>query len=342
MKQETWGIVVISALSVLMLTACKPAASPNPSAGSAESSRDVRLPKMTAVKLAGSEKLRVVATTGIVGDVVAHVAGDVVQLTTLIGPGQDPHTYQPSPQDIAAIERAHVVFINGLGMEEGLQSTIDAAASNGQPIVSVSAGIKPRQAAENANAGTPAAFGEAHAHAAVDPHVWFDPANVKTWVANIQETLSTLDPNNAQTYQANAAAYTAEVNKLDAYIQAQVAKIPQARRKLVTDHESFGYFADRYSFQIVGAVIPSLSTAAEPSSAELASLITAIRAQGVPAVFVGTTTNPKLSDLVASETGARVLRLYTGELGPPGSGADTYIGMMRTDTDAIVAGLGQP
>jgi ABC-type Zn uptake system ZnuABC Zn-binding protein ZnuA len=342
MRQKIWGIVVISVLSALALTACKPAGPANPVVGNAESSRDARLPEMTAVKLANGEKLRVVATTGIVGDVVANVAGDVVQLTTLIRPEQDPHTYQPTPQDIAALERAQVVFINGFGMEEGLQSTIDAAASNGQPIVSVSAGIKPRQLAENATVGTPAASGETQGHAAGDPHVWFDPANVKTWVANIQETLSTLDPNNAQTYHANADAYTAEMDKLNAYIGAQVAKIPQARRKLVTDHESFGYFADRYGFRIVGAVIPSISTAAEPSSAELASLITTIRAEGVPAVFVGTTSNPKLSDLVAGETGAQVLRLYTGELGPPGSGADTYIGMMQTDTDTIVAGLGQP
>jgi ABC-type Zn uptake system ZnuABC Zn-binding protein ZnuA len=131
------------------------------------------------------------------------------------------------------------------------------------------------------------------------------------------------------------------LDELDAYIRGQVALIPSDRRKLVTDHEALGYFADRYGFQIVGAVIPSVSTSAEPSAGELAALIDKIRTEKVPAVFIGTTANPKLADLVARDTGATVLPLYTGEMGPPGSGADSYIGMMRADIDTIVKGLTQ-
>ena len=327
-----------SLAAVLLLAACGGGASPAPrslaprstgavpvSAGAtgeqANAGRDTRLPDMRAANLAGGQKLRVLATTGIVGDVVKNVAGDLVELTALIGPGQDPHTYQPTPRDIAAIERANVVFINGFYLEEGLESTIDAAAGKGSPVVSVSAGILPR--------------------AAGDPHVWFDPANVKVWTSNIAESLSALDPANAAAYQANAAAYARQLDELDAAIRAQAALIPTERRKLVTDHEALGYFADRYGFQVLGAVIPSVSTSAEPSVGDLAALVEVIRAQGVPAIFVGTTTNPKVAGLVARETGARVLPLHTGETGAPGSGAETYLGMMRGNVDTIVKGLTQ-
>jgi ABC-type Zn uptake system ZnuABC Zn-binding protein ZnuA len=320
MMWKSWGFSVLCLAAVLLLAACaRGAPSAGVTGGQAISDRDTRLPELSAANRTGGGKLRVVATTGLVGDVVQNVAGDRIELTTLIGPGQDPHTYQPTPKDIAAIERAHVVFINGFNLEEGLQSTIDAAAGKSSPVVSVSAGIQPRGAG--------------------DPHVWFDPANVKVWTGNIEKSLSALDPANAAAYQANAAAYTRQLDELDAYVRAQVALIPTERRKLVTDHEALGYFADRYGFQVVGAVIPSLSTSAEPSAGDLAALVEVIRAQGVPAIFIGTTTNPKLADLVARETGAQVLPLHTGETGAAGSEAETYLGMMRANVDTIVAGL---
>jgi ABC-type Zn uptake system ZnuABC Zn-binding protein ZnuA len=271
-----------------------------------------------------------------VGDVVKNVAGDRIDLTTLIGPGQDPHTYQPTPKDIAAIERAHVVFVNGFHLEEGLESTIDAAAGRASPVVSVSAGIRPRPLSAKE---APLGLGAGGADVAGDPHVWFDPANVKVWTSNIEKSLSSLDPANAAAYQANAAAYRRQLDELDATIRAQVALIPAERRKLVTDHEALGYFADRYGFKVVGAVIPSVSTSAEPSAGDLAALVKVIRSQGVPAIFIGTTTNPKVAEPVARETGAQVLPLHTGETGAPGSGAETYLGMMRANLDTIVKGL---
>jgi ABC-type Zn uptake system ZnuABC Zn-binding protein ZnuA len=329
MGRKSWVLFVLGLAAVLLLAACgRGVDSTGVTPEQAIADRDARLPELRAASLAGEGKLRVVATTGIVGDVVKNVAGDRIELTTLIGPGQDPHTYQPTPKDIAAIERAHVVFINGFHLEEGLESTIDAAAGKGSPVVSVSAGVKSR----------PASAEQGHG-AAGDPHVWFDPANVKVWTGNIEKILSALDPANAAAYQANAAAYTRKLDELDAAIRAQVASIPADRRKLVTDHEALGYFADRYGFQVLGAVIPSVSTSAEPSGGELASLVDVIRAQGVPAIFIGTTTNPKLADLVARETGAQVLSLHTGETGPAGSGAETYVGMMRANADTIVKGL---
>ena len=334
MRRMRWFRLILGLSMVLFLTACSgrtPSAglSSTPAAGSgaqATTDRDARLPELHPANLAESEKLRVVTTTGIVGDVVKNVAGDRVELTTLIGPGQDPHTYQPTPRDIAAIESAHVVFINGFHLEEGLESTIDAAAGKNSPVVSVSAGVQPR----------PSSTGD---HAAGDPHVWFDPANVKRWTDNIEATLSALDPANATAYRESAAAYSRQLDELDAQIRDRVALIPPERRKLVTDHEALGFFADRYGFQVLGAVIPSVSTSAEPSAGDLAALVKVIRAQGVPAIFVGTTTSPKVSDLVARETGAQVLPIHTGETGAAGSGAETYLGMMRANVDTIVAGL---
>jgi manganese/iron transport system substrate-binding protein len=350
MMRKGWMSSVL-VTAVLLLAACgrgaslaprSPGQSASVGAQPANTSRDARLPDLRPASLNSGQKLRVVATTGIVGDVVKNVAGDSVELTTLIGPGQDPHTYQPTPKDLATIEKAHVVFINGFGLEEGLESTIDAAAGRGSPVVSVSAGIRPRRADGQPTAApevTPPGSAGAGQHVGSDPHVWFDPANVKVWVDNIQTTLSALDPGNAASYRANATTYARQLDELDAYIRTQVALIPGEGRKLVTDHEAFGYFADRYGFQVVGAVIPSVSTSAEPSAGELAALVDKVRSQKVPAVFIGTTTNPKLADLVARDTGARVLPLHTGETGPSGSGTDTYIGMMRANVDTIVKGL---
>ena len=320
MRSRWMGIVLMVMVLGALLNGCAL------QAGNAD---QATLVKPTAIPLAVGEKLRVVATTSIVGDVVANVGGEAIQLTTLMGPGQDPHSYQPTPQAIATIEKAHVVFINGLQLEESLEATINAAASKGQPVVAVSDGIQPRSLA-----------GE-HEHGASDPHVWFDPTNVKIWVRNIETTLSSLDPANAAQYQANAAAYNKQLDELDAYIRAQVAKIQPQHRKLVTDHNAFGYFCDRYGFESLGSVVPGISPMAESSASDLAQLADKIQQEHVPAIFVGTTVNPKMAQIVADETGAQVLKLYTGALGAPGSRADTYIGMMRADVDTIVQGLGQ-
>jgi ABC-type Zn uptake system ZnuABC Zn-binding protein ZnuA len=323
-----WKTVWIGGLLAAILSSCGPARASDP----AQTGQAPGPAAIQPAALAGGEKLRVVATTAILGDVVRNVGGDTIDLTVLIGPGQDPHAYEPAPRDVAAMEKAQVVFENGLGLEAGLDTTIRAAASHGQPVVEVSTGAKIL-----GNSTAASAAGE-HA-AAGNPHVWFDPTNVGVWVHNIETTLSALDPQNAAAYRTNAASYAQKLTELDAYIQAQVAKIPVERRKLVTDHEALEYFAARYGFTIVGTVIPSYSTIAEPSAANMTDLINKIRADKVPAVFVGTTANPKVAEVVANETAAKVLPLYSESLGAPGSGADTYLGMMRTDIDRIAQGL---
>lgn len=178
-----------------------------------------------------------------------------------------------------------------------------------------------------------------HAHGEFDPHFWFDPIRVKVAVNEVAERLSEEDPAGAAVYRDNAAAYNAELDALHAWIEEQVAQIPAERRALVTSHDSFSYFAERYGFKVVGTVIPGLTTEREPSAQEVAGLVDTIRELGVRAIFAETTVQDAIVQSVARETGASVATLYTGSLGASGSGADTYIGMVRANTQAIVDAL---
>ncbi len=292
------------------------------------------LPALQPVPLKPGERLRVVATTTIVGDVVARVGGETIQLTVLLPVGADPHTYEPTPADLTAVAGAHVLFINGLGLEGFLERTLRNVGGD-LPVVSVSAGIRPRPLEEEAGEE---AEEEEHHHGEYDPHVWLDVRNVMVWVENIRQALSALDPAHTDLYAANAAAYRKELEALDAWILEQVAQVPPQNRKLVTNHPAFGYFAERYGFEQVAAVYP-VSPGAEPSAREIAQLEETIRQYGVPAVFAETTVNPKLAEQVARDTGVRLVTLYSGSLGAPGSGAETYIGMMRANVQAIVDAL---
>jgi ABC-type Zn uptake system ZnuABC Zn-binding protein ZnuA len=321
-------------------------------------------------------KLKVVATTTIVGDVVRQVGGEMIDLHVLLPYGADPHTFEPTPQDLARLQDAEVVFINGLGMEEFLERVLENTAGS-EKIVPVSDGIVPRSLADehghedehgsvheeatvgenegghqndgHQNDGHKNDSGEAHekesdhddehAHEGADPHVWFDPANVIVWADNIAETLSRLDPENAAEYSSNAQAYRAEIEELDAWIWEQVSRIPTEERKLVSDHETFGYFAERYGFVQAGAVIPSFSTAAAPSAQEMAALMDAIQEGGVKAIFAGSTVNPQLAQQLAEDAGIQMVPLYTDSLTEAGGEAATYIELMRYNVEQIVAAL---
>jgi ABC-type Zn uptake system ZnuABC Zn-binding protein ZnuA len=274
----------------------------------------------------------VIATTTILGDVVRQVGGAAISLSVLLPEGSDPHTYQPTPQDLIRIANADLIFINGAGLESFLDRLLENAAQ--EKIISVSAGLPLRSLQDEHNPPQPA-----HADTGVDPHVWFDPGHVQTWVNTIESHLSAADPDNAPVFTANAKAYQAELQSLDSWIETQVASIPAENRKLVTDHQELGYFADRYGFEQVGAVIPSFSVAAEPSAEELAALEDAIQAQGVPAIFIGTTVSPSLAQRIASDTGARLIPLYTGTLTGADGPAGSYLDLMRYDVQAIVEAL---
>lgn len=291
---------------------------------------------LAPVALGVGEKLRVLATTGIVADIVANVGGDKIDLAQLLPVGADPHTFQPSPQDLARVADTHLIFANGMGLETFLDEMI-ANAGGEAAVVHVSEGIELRElAAEEAHPDEAEAD---HEHEGGDPHTWTTPANAIIFVGNIEQALSALDPENAATYAANAAAYERQLQELDRWVTEQIGLIPPENRQLVTDHATFGYYADRYGLTQAGAVIPSFSTSAEPSAQELAALEDRIKEYGVKAVFVGTSVNPALSKQVAEDTGVALVTLYTGSLGPAGSGVETYIDYIRYNTHAIVTAL---
>lgn len=327
-RQARWiGLALL--VFLLMLAGC---AMPD-HAGS--SSGVESLPAIQPVEQAAGEKIRIVATTSILGDVVSNVAGDAADLTVLIPPGQDPHSYQLTARQQAAVENADLIFVNGFDLEESLLSTLEATATG--PIVPVSAGIEPRQlqAGEVEPGRQPGG---------ADPHVWMNVQNVMVWTQNIAKVLAQADPAQADTYASHADAYRHQLSALNDDIHQQVEGIPADQRKLVTDHDSLGYFADAYGFQIVGAVIPGFSTTAGANAGELARLIQTINDAGVSTIFIGTTSGDQIRRLVQAITtdsgrDIQVLTLYSGSLGATGTPADTYVGMMRFDTQQIVSGL---
>ncbi|MFZ5909225.1 MAG: metal ABC transporter substrate-binding protein [Chloroflexota bacterium] len=286
--------------------------------------------------------LKVVASTTIVGDVVAQVGGDLIELTVLFPPGADPHTFEPRPQDIAALSEARVVVLNGMDLEEALEPALEANVTG--TIIHASEGIEVlafegEEHEGEEHEGEESEGEEHHHHEGGDPHTWTDPNNVIVWAQNIAAALAEADPANAQTYQANVDAYIASLTELDGWIRAQVEQVPAERRKLVTDHRAFGYFADEYGLEQIGALVGSFSTNAAPSAQELAALEDKIKEQGVPAVFVGKTVNPELAEQVAQDTGVKLVHVYTGSLSEPGGEADSYIKFMRYNVDAIVEAL---
>lgn len=299
------------------------------------------LPVLAPVALAEGEKLRVVATTNIVGDVVRRVAGDAIDLAQLLPPGADPHSYQARPDDLRALNQAHVIFVNGLHLEEAMAPVLENLDS-GAPVIAVNTGVKTLEfdgehAAEHADGA--AAEAADHHHGDVDPHTWMDVRNVAHWVENITAVLSALDPAHAALFADNAATYTAELTALHQEIEAAMAAIPAAQRKVVTDHNNLGYLADAYGLSVVGAVIPSLSTMAAPSAQELATLQQQISQAGVKAILVGTTVNPTVAQQIAADTGTVVTPIYTGSLSDANGPAATYIDMMRYDLAQIVTAL---
>lgn len=287
------------------------------------------------------EKLSVVATTTIVGDVVGNIGGDVINLQVLMTPDTDPHSFEPSPQDLTVLEGADVVFINGLGLEEFLGSMVEGIASSDK-IVSLSENVKTIQFAGDLYEGDPDEGeheGEEHDHGSLDPHVWMDPNNIMVWADEVAARLAEIDPANTETYQANALAYKQQLSELDSWIVDQVEKIPSDQRQLVTDHQVFGYFSNRFGFEMIGTVIPGTSTLAEPSAQQLAELEDTIKATGASVIIVSISVNPALAERVANDTGVKLVPLYTGALSAKDGPASTYIEMMRYNVDAIAAAL---
>lgn len=291
-----------------------------------------------------SRPLRVIATTSIIGDVVGRVGGDSIELSTLIGPGQDPHSYEPAARDLTAVAQADVIFVNGWDLEEAL---VEELATIGQdvPLIPVSAGITPLKTDDDQGDHHAGEEEEEHGHGDVDPHVWFDVENVRQWTANIRQVLSNLDPENAARYDENASAYQIELQELDRYARNQLGRIAPEERNLVTNHKAWSYLARAYDLTVLGTVIPAASTLSEPSAGDMVDLIAVMDEHGVCTIFSETTVSDTMAQTVASELDhcaeVKVLPLYTGALGPPGSEADSYAGMFRANIGKIVEGLTQ-
>ena len=270
-------------------------------------------------------RLRIVATTSIVGDVAGQIGGGPVDLSIFLPIGIDPHTFDPTPQDVATLSAAEIVFINGVELEafiEPLLKNINATVE----IVAVSEGLELIE------------FGDQNERAA-DPHVWLDPNNVILWTKIIERVLSRHNPTDAEEYAANAAAYRAELESLDDWIATELAPLKPHQRKLVSDHASLAYFARRYDFEIVGAIVPGYSSVAEPSAQDLAKLQDAILGLNAKAVFVGSTVNQTLAARLAEDTGTQLVPLYTGSLSEPDGPAGTYLDYMHYNVEAIKAAL---
>ncbi len=287
---------------------------------------------------AENDKIQVVATTNIVADWVENIGGDRVEVFSLVPAGADPHSYQPGAKDVARVADAQLVLSVGLDLEGSwLEELLQNAARAPSNIVTLGDGLDPIEFEEEEGEEEEEG-GEEH-HGEFDPHFWFDPLRVKLAVDDIAARLSALDPARADTFSANAASYKAELEELHGWTIQQFINLPEERRVLVTSHDSFQYFAQVYGFEVVGTVLSAGTTEVEPSAEHLASLVELVRDYSVPAIFGETTVSERLATSIVTETGAELVRLHSGSLGIEGSGAETFIEMIRTNVGRIAAAL---
>ncbi|MSP75077.1 MAG: metal ABC transporter substrate-binding protein [Rhodospirillaceae bacterium] len=273
-------------------------------------------------------KIKVVATFSILGDLVGEVGGEHVQLSSLVGPDTDAHTYQPRPTDARTLAAAQALVSNGLGFEGWTDRLAKAAPFKGRSIV-VSKGVPTIAAGPS--------HGHSHAHGP-DPHCWQDVACTRRYVTNIAQGLAEADPANAAAYRDRAAAYDLKLAALDQWVKDEIAKVPAEKRKAITGHDSFRYFAKAYGVQLMAP--RGYNTESEPSAKDVAALIRQVREQKIKALFVENMTNPGMVEQIARESGAVVgPRLYSDALSKPGGPAATYEAMMRHNVTALVAGM---
>lgn len=271
-----------------------------------------------------TDVIDIVVTTTILGDIVSEAVGDAARVEVMMPAGADPHEFALSARQAESMERADLLVVNGRGLEAGMTDVIESVADRGTPVF-----VAARHVADDA----------------ADPHIWMDPLVVRSVVEALESELVARGAD-ANLLSTSIDRYLDQLDTLDGDIAARLADIPDARRIMVTNHDAFGYFADRYGLEIVGTVIPSMSTNAAASAADLEALVATIRTTGVPAVFAETTEPERLADAVAREVGdidgtpVVVIELFSGSLGDAGSGGETYPAMMRTNAERIAAALG--
>jgi zinc/manganese transport system substrate-binding protein len=266
------------------------------------------------------DRLNVVASFSILGDFARNVGGERVNVTTLVGPDGDVHVYTPAPADAKKIADAKLVLINGLGLEGWLARLVQSAGSKAA-VVTATQGIAPRKLGSDA-----------------DPHAWQSVVNAKVYVDNIRDALGAADPANAGVYRANAAAYLAQLDTLDREVRDAVAQIPPARRKVISTHNAFGYFADAYGVEFIAPL--GVSTESEASARDIAGIITQVRSGKIPAIFLENISDPRLIRRISAETGARIGgTLYSDSLTGEKGDAPTYIDMVRHNIKALTSAL---
>ncbi len=273
---------------------------------------------------ASAETLNVVASFTVLADVVKHVGGDHVKVSSLVGPNGDPHEFEPSPADAKTLNAAKVVFVSGEGLEGWMDRLITASGYKGTPVVA-SEGINTRTMVDDGKTVT-------------DPHVWNSPVNVKVWVANIEKALSAADPADAADFKANAERYTKVLTELDAYAHSKFDKIADDRRKVLTSHDAFGYFGREYKVNFLAPL--GFSTETEASAAKVAQLIEQIKTEHVKTYFFENSNDPRLVKQVAKATGAEPGgELYVEALSKANGPASTYEKMFRYNVDQLAAAM---
>ena len=310
----------------------------------------VALALLLAVPLAGlgtsaaqsGQRLRVVTSIGVLADLIQQVGGDRVDVLTIVPPGAEPHTYQPTPGDVQKFLGANVAIWNGLGFDEQAEQLVAAQGIPNLTVVYLAEGIEPiRELPEGHEGETPeehaaeVSDGETDAVSqAGNPHLWLDPTLAMRYVQTIRDTLAQADPANAAAYEQNASLYLAQIAELDAWALQQVAQIPVERRKLVTFHDAFPYMARHFGLELVGVVLRSPGR--EPSAQEIAALVTEMQTYGIPAVYAEPQFNARILELAARDAGVQVKRLYSDSFD---SQVGSYLDLMRFNVTSLVEGL---
>ena len=271
-----------------------------------------------------AEKMRLVASFSVLGDMVGRIAGDHAVVLTLVGPDGDAHTFEPSPANAKDVASAKLVFVNGLGLDKWMESLARSAEYKG-PVITASSDIKTRTMIEDNETIT-------------DPHAWQDLRNGEIYVANIAAALIAADPQNAADYTKARDAYVAELAVLDNDVRQQIAAVPEAKRRVITSHDAFGYFGAAYAIEFLAP--EGLSTEAEASAGDLSRLMNQIKREGIKALFIENITDPRMMTMIASETGVELGgSLFSDALSRPDGLAPTYIGMFKNNVPKLLAGM---
>jgi zinc/manganese transport system substrate-binding protein len=276
---------------------------------------------------AAQDKLKAVASFSILDDLVKNVGGDRVEVTSLVGPDSDAHVFNPTPADARKLAQAKIVFINGLGLEGWMTRLVKVAGGKAETIVTTT-GIKPLKMEDEHKPG----------HMVTDPHAWQSVANAKIYVANIRDGLIKADPAGKDVYEANAKAYLAKLDGLEGEVKAAIARIPAQRRRIITTHDAFGYFSAAYGVDFIAP--EGISTETEASAKDVARIITQVKKQKIPAVFLENISDPRLMEQIARESGTKIGgKLYSDALSGPDGPASTYIDMMRNNIGQFSSAL---